>query len=408
MASEVGPQLGTGGLLLGTVPPRRQTPGPALMTQLSFLDEVDQAACAWAPTRQAGLERLETFLPRAGRAYASGRNFDHGSSQRDNVSALSPWVRHRAIVETEILSAVIGAHGFKSARKFIQEVFWRAYFKGWLEHNPVVWDRYRNAVATLVETLSDDVDLHSRWQTATEGRTGIDCFDAWANELVETGYLHNHTRMWFASIWIFTLGLPWQLGADFFYRHLLDGDPASNTLSWRWVAGLHTKGKTYLARASNIARYTQGRFNPEGQLAEQAEALTEPPTGASKPLIQLERLPADEPFGLLITEEDCHPESLDLPAAPRSLAGMTATENRSPLATSKSAVGFTNGLIRDALDRGEHRYGCGSTLLDEDNADGTITGWARTEGLRHHCNALCAYWSSCGRPDSSSQASRPP
>jgi deoxyribodipyrimidine photo-lyase len=64
-------------------------------------------------------------------------------------------------------------------------------------------------------------------------------------ELVETGYLHNHARMWFASIWIFTLRLPWELGADFFLRHLLDGDAASNTLSWRWVAGLHTKGKHY-------------------------------------------------------------------------------------------------------------------------------------------------------------------
>ena len=68
--------------------------------------------------------------------------------------------------------------------------------------------------------------------------------------------------MWFASIWIFTLRLPWELGADFFYRHLIDGDPASNTLGWRWVAGLHTKGKTYLATPPNIEKYAAKRLDP--------------------------------------------------------------------------------------------------------------------------------------------------
>ncbi|BAU31831.1 deoxyribodipyrimidine photo-lyase [Microcella alkaliphila] len=82
--------------------------------------------------------------------------------------------------------------------------------------------------------------------------------------------------MWFASIWIFTLRLPWQLGADVFLRNLLDGDPASNTLSWRWVAGLQTRGKTYQATADNIARFTDGRYRPRG-LATTAEPLDGPP-----------------------------------------------------------------------------------------------------------------------------------
>ena len=93
------------------------------------------------------------------------------------------------------------------------------------------------------------------------GATAIEPFNDWVRELKETGYLHNHARMWFASIWIHTLELPWYLGADFFLKHLLDGDEAVNTLSWRWVAGLHTKGKTYLARASNIEKYTNGRYS---------------------------------------------------------------------------------------------------------------------------------------------------
>ena len=90
--------------------------------------------------------------------------------------------------------------------------------------------------------------------------------------------------MWFASIWIFTLRLPWALGADFFLRHLIDADAASNTLSWRWGAGLQTVGKTYLARTENIARYTNGRFAPRGlahdgtQLILSREGMGRPPT----------------------------------------------------------------------------------------------------------------------------------
>jgi deoxyribodipyrimidine photo-lyase len=120
--------------------------------------------------------------------------------------------------------------------------------------------------------------VRTAYAQAVEGRTGIAAFDTFACDLVRHGYLHNHARMWFASIWIFTLKLDWELGADFFLRHLRDGDAASNTLSWRWVAGLHTKGKTYLARADNIARFTahrpDGPLTAEG-LAEEAEPLTE-------------------------------------------------------------------------------------------------------------------------------------
>ncbi|MCK7502530.1 MAG: hypothetical protein MZW92_81430 [Comamonadaceae bacterium] len=90
--------------------------------------------------------------------------------------------------------------------------------------------------------------------------------------------LHNHARLWFASLWIFTLELPWALGADFFLRHLLDGDPASNTLSWRWVVGLQTPGKIYLARADNIARFTAGRFPAVTGLATAARPLREVPS----------------------------------------------------------------------------------------------------------------------------------
>ena len=97
-------------------------------------------------------------------------------------------------------------------------------------------------------------------KNAIEGKTNIECFNQWVIELKENNYLHNHTRMWFASIWIFTLELPWQLGAEFFMQHLYDGDAASNTLGWRWVAGVQTQGKHYLASEWNIKKFTNNRF----------------------------------------------------------------------------------------------------------------------------------------------------
>ena len=99
------------------------------------------------------------------------------------------------------------------------------------------------------------------------GKTGIKCFDHWTEEL-ETGYLHNHARMWYASIWIFTLRKSWVSGAKFFADNLVDWCPASNTLGWRWVAGLQTRGKMYVAKADNIRLFTNDKFFPKGELNE--------------------------------------------------------------------------------------------------------------------------------------------
>ncbi len=143
-------------------------------------------------------------------------------------------------------------------------------------------------------------------------------------ELTDTGYLHNHARMWFPSIWIFTLRLPWQLGADFFLRHLLDGDPASNTLSWRWVAGLHTQGKLYLARPENIARYAGRRFGDAPPGLEHLVAQAEPLTDAARhdkvdPAWPTWSAPAGPRVGWLLTEDDL---MLDLPGKPAAVASL--------------------------------------------------------------------------------------
>lgn len=288
-------------------------------------------------SRDAALDRLAAFVPKAGRAYAAGRNFDRAG----DVSGLSPYIRHRVLTEAEVLQAVRAAHPYAASEKFIAEVFWRTYWKGWLERRPGVWTAYtieRQAAWNRVQT---EAGLRRSWEEACAGRTGIDCFDHWAQELAATGYLHNHARMWFASIWIFTLRLPWVLGADFFLRHLLDGDAASNTLSWRWVAGLQTIGKTYLARPDNIATYTNGRFQPTG-LATHAPALSGPPHPPAGPVPMSDALPVEGRIGLLVTAEDMSPDWL--PINPAAVAFCQTTQARSHLNVAPQVIDFVSDL----------------------------------------------------------------
>jgi deoxyribodipyrimidine photo-lyase len=255
-------------------------------------------------TRTDALSRLTAFAPYAGHDYADGRNTDFGPDAPSAVSKLSPYLRHRLLTEQEVVSAVLAQHDLKSAEKFVQEVLWRTYWKGWLEMRPTVWTRFLAERDLARETFPNARAIAA----AESGMTGIEGFDDWARELVETGFLHNHARMWFASIWIFTLRLPWTLGADFFLRHLVDADPASNTLSWRWVAGLQTAGKTYLATTENIERYTNGRFAPKG-LAAEAVVLPEEPVGKAMPLPAPEVMDTNQPVVLLLTSEDMAVES---------------------------------------------------------------------------------------------------
>lgn len=252
------------------------------------------------PSVKAARSALKDFLPRAGRAYAASRNTDTGPEERKNVSQLSPWVRTRLLPEWEIIGHVLKQHGQSTASKFIDEVCWRTYWKGWLQLRPAIWDDYLSELkAQLIQSNENE-----RYIATVKGRSGIECLDAWTRELTETGYLHNHARMWYASIWIHTLKLPWTLGAAFFMTHLLDGDPASNTLSWRWVGGLHTIGKTYLARPGNIRKYTDNRFTVEEPLADKPRVLNTSHLPKPRPLANLEEPSANEKLGLLVQEDD--------------------------------------------------------------------------------------------------------
>ena len=203
-------------------------------------------------TREKALKSLEIFIDKDIINYSSKRNFDFGPIDRKNVSCLSPYISHRLINEYEISKKVLSKHPYQKVEKYIQEIYWRVYWKGWLELRPKVW-------ADFIEDLNI-IEESENYHLAINGKTKIECFNDWVKEIKEYNYLHNHTRMWFASIWVFTLGLPWQKGAEFFMKYLLDGDAASNTLSWRWVGGLQTKGKHYLAQTWNISKFLKKQY----------------------------------------------------------------------------------------------------------------------------------------------------
>ena len=197
------------------------------------------------------LKKLKKFCEEELINYTSKRNYDFGTPHK-NVSTLSPYINRRFISESDVLRQATKNYDVNMIEKFIQEIFWGTYWRGWLELHPWVYNDYQK------ENNNNEIP----------NKTGIKCFDHWTEELIETGYLHNHSRMWFASIWIFTLKKSWKSGANFFKNNLIDWCPASNTLSWRWVAGLQTAGKNYTARADNIKKFTDTRFYPINQLEE--------------------------------------------------------------------------------------------------------------------------------------------
>ena len=344
-------------------------------------------------SRAAGLARLAAVAPRAGRDYAAGRNTDRGPAAEPTTSALSPYLRRRLVLEQEAVDAALAAHGPAEADRFVQEVFWRGYFKGHLETRPALWADHRRLVAEGRNRLATEGGLRCVFEDAVAGRTGIGGFDDWARELVDTNWLHNHARMWFASIWIFTLRLPWALGADFFLRHLIDGDPASNTLSWRWVAGLHTRGKAYAARAENIRRFTDGRFSPAG-LNEDPAPLEEPQVHAAVDLPPADPAP-EGGVALLLHLDDLHPESLPLGRARVARVGGLLAHAEGAVERVRQA---DREAMADALARAAEHFGCPAGPAEEGWAGGlpVVAPWApvgpSAEALPHGCLRVRRRW----------------
>ena len=290
-------------------------------------------------SRKEALEVLENYVEKEITNYNSKRNFDFGPLNRENVSCLSPYITHRLITEYEVTKKVLNKHPHQKVEKYIQEIFWRVYWKGWLELRPKVWSDFIEDLKTIEE--------NENYQKAINAQTDIQCFNDWVQELKENNYLHNHTRMWFASIWIFTLKLPWQKGAEFFMKHLLDGDAASNTLSWRWVAGLQTKGKHYVAQAWNISKFTNNKYQ-KVELNENALPLTDTREYKLKaPEISKEDIGSDT---LLFFENDLNIESLKLKKYQNIFCIFISNEKRK-IKLDEKVMNFKKKIIDDQTKR---------------------------------------------------------
>lgn len=325
-------------------------------------------------TRDHAKARLKQFLPAAGDDYAKLRNLHRPG--HPHVSQLSPFLRHRLLTESEVIAAARAMHGDR-ADTFVAEVLWRAYWKGWLEMRPQVWRETQAGVYAGLARLDRDRDLAHTYEAACAGQTGIAGFDDWAHDLASTGYLHNHQRMCFASIWVYTLKLPWEMGADFFLRHLLDGDPASNTLSWRWVAGLHTPGKSYLAKAEVITGLSDGRYWPEG-LAQKPFAVAGPSNPPPGPCPQGGAWDRALPTALLLHEDDLSPDwLLEAGLRPQSTAFLLAPDARSPRPVSPLIKTFLRGAVEDCTRRLEPQLASLHGPVQGPGAVDALVAWAR-------------------------------
>ena len=302
------------------------------------------------PSRTFAFEKLDNFIDKNLIDYSKLRNFDYGPENRTNVSGLSPYISHGIINEIEIINKSLKKYSFVKNEKFIQEILWRVYWKGWLELRPNVWLDYLNDLKKIKENFKNN----QNYLIAIDGKTNIECFNYWVNELKENNYLHNHARMWFASIWIFTLKLPWQLGAEFFLQHLYDGDAASNTLGWRWVAGIQTKGKNYLASEWNIKKFTNNRFQ-NIKLNENAVPILSEKNYSinNKDFANVEIL---ENQSLLVFENNLSFETTDFQDIKfKKILLIDHKNNYRTINLSESVTNFKSGLLEDQKKRLEEK-----------------------------------------------------
>ena len=136
-------------------------------------------------TRSEALENLNAYVKYSGANYRSNRNYAEKLGTRQNVSSLSPYIRYRLISEEEVILQVLTQNSYSAAEKFIQEVFWRTYWKGWMQLRPHLFDVYLDEVHYLRENLKVNNALEENYLAAINGQTGIACFDDWLTELVK-------------------------------------------------------------------------------------------------------------------------------------------------------------------------------------------------------------------------------
>ena len=312
-------------------------------------------------------------------------------TNHDNVSGLSPFITRRLILEQEIIEQILNKHPFTKVEKFVQEVMWRSYWKGWLEMRPKVWDDYLREVELAKKQLNDQ--QITRAEEILGGCSGVSFMDHFTNELKETGYLHNHARMWWASYWIHIEKLPWQLGAAFFFSHLLDADAASNTLSWRWVAGLQTKGKAYLINRGNLLKYCSPEIliNPaeldhlnEVSPIDISESKLYDPEHSNLIKYKLPSVESDKRIGVWVHNDDLCPEFGPLTNfKPVSVAGFKDAAMSAKYGQSNLAQRFTEDSMKDALNRCGGHFKCNTEYYESGTIKENITKWITKNSIDH-------------------------
>ena len=225
------------------------------------------------PSRQAALQAIAAIRPAQ---YARTRNHLSGA-----VTGLSPYLTHGIVTLPEVLAGVLEREPLAVDHKLVYELGWREFFRH-------VWSCEGDGILTSIHPgpLPDAMYARALAPDIRQGRTGVPVIDEAVRYLYTTGTLHNHARMWLASYVVHLRSVHWRAGADWLISHLLDGDLASNHLSWQWVAGTGSH-KPYLFNAENVARYAPPQWHSPGTVVDQSyealDALARDPNAAPSP-----------------------------------------------------------------------------------------------------------------------------
>ena len=302
----------------------------------------------YEPTPAAALAQLEAVDPAA---YARTRNHLDGA-----VTGLGPYVTHGFLSLPQVRDHVIARHHLRADHKLIFELAWREYFRH-------VWAHEDEGILTSLHEgpLPDAAYARELPADLRQARTGVPTIDAAIRQLYATGTLHNHARMWLASYTVHLRKVHWRAGADWMLAHLLDGDLASNHLSWQWVAGTGSP-KPYLFNADNVARYAPRGWHSPGTAVdrsyEELDRIARTPEAFPEPQPTLDGIDA-------VDESPCHaalpllwqsafttPDAVQV--AGRDVWLMHAWHLADPPATLPSADGSRPPIVLGVLDLEVH------------------------------------------------------